>query len=87
MVFPLGIHKAIAYDDLYFKQRAVPGEYDGRVIMLEMIDDAVSYAVDTGMHTADVKTFLNIFATVCMSIVQNGKYNIVVLTTCTVYIR
>ena len=41
--------------------------------MLEMIEDAVSYAVNTGMHAADVKAFLNIFATVCMTIIQNGK--------------
>ena len=45
--------------------------------MLEVIDDAVSYAVDIGMHTADVKAFLNIFATVFLSIVQKGKFHII----------
>ena len=43
--------------------------------MLEVIDDAVSYAVNTGMQPADVKAFLNIFATVFMSIYQNGKFH------------
>lgn len=52
----------------------VPGEYDGEELVLDMIQEAVIYAVSNGMHYADLTVFLHIFATVMMSITKKGKF-------------
>lgn len=40
--------------------------------MLDVIQEAVIYAVSNGMHYTDLTVFLHIFATVMMSITQKG---------------
>ena len=53
-------------------KKAVPGEYDGAELLLEVIGDAVEYAVDSGLNAKDVNSFFNVFTTVLTSIIQNG---------------
>lgn len=39
---------------------------------MEVIEDAVKFAMGTGMATKDVNTFFKIFTTVLASIIQKG---------------
>lgn len=53
-------------------QYTAPGEYDRDDLVVEMIEDAVSYAVSRGMQGWEVRVFLHLYCEVMDSICSKG---------------